>query len=165
MKALHLLIGLMILWITPSNGQGLMEGQSFTYHFDVSDQPTQITLGRESYLLLLNHTGGSVVYEFFEGQPIGSPAQAGVFGGAPYVTLFLGLWEDGEGTFRLTAMGGPANFSDTFIHLTLGGDAPNIPYVEFAVPIPEPSSAVLFVLGFLGLQTLLGRRRGKQNSY
>lgn len=138
------------------NGQG-----TFTYHFDLRNS-TPVSQGylSESSLRLIG--GGSMdVYELFEGLPTGTPVQAGTFGGAPYITLLPGVWGDLEGSFRITVLGGPLNFSGVFIHIATPTSPNPYPfnYYELSTPVPEPAPLTLLILGFATIGSRLWYRK------
>ena len=113
---------------------------------------------------------GSVGYELFEGQPVGSPVVSGTFlAGNPHLTFganAVNLWQDLEGSFRITILSGSQeidHISFTKYFPDAGTPGSFDVYSGSVVPVVVPEPGTFWLLAGASMVTGIWLKRRKRS--
>lgn len=93
-------------------------------------------------------------WEFFEGLPVGAPSASGTWSGfdITLASLPIGLWQDGEGSFRISVLSGSQNINSVLIYSSVAAQPGSVYQLTVVpAPVPEPTTSVLLYFGLAGV--------------
>ncbi len=160
MKTKLLATALALFIAAVAHAQTFGAGYTFTYYFSSLTLSYPQTSVYQNFFSL-NSFGGSgtpatstVQWELFDSSPVGTPVAAGVWQPGQNAVAFTpnGLWQDGEGAFRITILSGSQQIDNFFIHVfapfdPVAGSTPLLFATVQPAPVPEPSTFAFLVFG------------------
>ena len=141
--------------VTTLRAEVFNAGYTFTYHFDKLSSFQANAIIPENFLLLDSgaiHPTATISWEIFDSLPTGAPVASGIWdpGELGVALVPSPVWQDGEGSFRITILSGSQNINAFDIYVA-HHDSSRL-YTVYSgsiqpTSVPEPATFVLLAIG------------------